>query len=140
VGVAADVWPVDHTLQDGTTHILSGSCTHDRNCNLLGVCNSNGVCDCDSGWTGRTCSVPDLKPLNTSLGHHNLFAATWGGRAIHEPSTGNWHLFVAQFSNRFDNRCPLSMCYTTAKSSVSADERPRWPVRVCVTITSCRRM
>ena len=38
-------------------------------------------------------------PLNVSKGYHNATAASWGGRAVVDPATGLWHLFVAQFSH-----------------------------------------
>ena len=59
----------------------------DARCSLLGVwaqslSHSAAHCECDSGWTGATCSVADLKPLDLALGYHNSSAASWGGRPV----------------------------------------------------------
>ena len=78
--------------------------TADPRCSLLGV-HAGGRCVCDKGWAGASCSVADLKPLNTALGYDNASAASWGGRPVEDPTTGVWHLIVSQFSHK----CPLVM-------------------------------
>ena len=83
----------------GLARAIAGPCMSDRDCSLLGVCTADGTCACDGGWKGHTCSAADLMPLNVSKGYHNASAASWGGRAVVDPATGLWHLFVAQFSH-----------------------------------------
>ena len=81
-----------------------GGAAADPRCSLLGV-HAGGRCVCDKGWAGASCSVADLKPLNTALGYDNASAASWGGRPVEDPTTGVWHLIVSQLSHR----CPLVM-------------------------------
>lgn len=81
----------------------------DKRCSLLGVWGADkDACVCDKGWTGRTCSAADLKPLDVSKGYHNESAASWGGRPVQDPTTGIWSLFLSQFSE-FSHQCPLAL-------------------------------
>ena len=84
--------------------LCSHACQTDEDCSLLGGCH-HGKCVCDHGWTGKTCSTADLKPLDVGQGYHNKSAATWGGRAVLEPDGRTWSMFVAQFSKKCPLRC-----------------------------------
>jgi hypothetical protein len=107
-------------LAIGSSEASSPGPGADPRCSLLGAwvtssssraaaaaaAGGGGHCECDSGWTGTTCSVANLKPLDPALGYHNESAASWGGRAVRDPSRPElWHLFASQFSNC----CPLVM-------------------------------
>jgi len=75
-------------------------CTSEMDCSLLGSC-VDGHCVCQPGWTGASCSVADLEPLDPSLGYQNMTTASWGGRpAWHN---GRWHLLVTEIQAA----CPL---------------------------------
>jgi hypothetical protein len=87
-----------------TEHEDTAAAAAPLRCSLLGQW-SGGRCVCDKGWSGQTCSVADLKPLNLELGYDNVSSATWGGRPVEDPTTGVWSLVVSQFSNS----CPLAM-------------------------------
>ena len=71
----------------------------DPRCGLLGVW-TDGRCRCDPGWAGRGCATARIKPLDLTLGYHNTTEASWGGRAVEDPGSGGWSMFVSQFSNR----------------------------------------
>jgi hypothetical protein len=86
-------------------------------CSLLGEWRA-GHCICDKGWAGETCSVANLKPLNTELGYHDPTSASWGGRPVEDPTTGVWSLIVSQFSNK----CPLVL-WTNNSRVVRAESR-----------------
>ena len=66
----------------------------ETDCSLNGVCNSEGVCVCDSGWKGDKCNQLRLKPPNRQepYGYYNASLPTWGGNVIFE--NGLYHAFL----------------------------------------------
>ena len=96
--------------------VRARTCVNDFDCSLLGVCDGDGTCRCDTGWTGTDCAAASFKPLDLSAGYHNRSSASWGGRAIQStdhatPET--WHMFASLFANK----CPLA--YWTHNSYVA---------------------
>lgn len=88
------------------------ACISDADCNLNGVCNSNR-CACDRGWTGVTCGVLDVQPVQVvdNAAYSGVIwpptrnMSAWGGNVI-PPQTagGSFELYASEMVNH----CGLS--------------------------------
>lgn len=87
------------------------ACYTDDDCNLNGICNGLGVCDCDIGWTGPDCGRLHLAPASRWSGYNhtnytdpnhygNYGNSSWGGRIVQDKDDAHlFHLLVDQFSH-----------------------------------------
>lgn len=75
-------------------------CSVDDDCSLNGVC-ATGVCACDAGWTGATCSQLNLlpAPLPPENGYNVPNTSSWGAGVIQDALTGSFHMYVSEFIN-----------------------------------------
>ena len=70
-------------------------------CSLNGVCSSTGGCQCDIPWSGISCGVLDLLPVNqrqqpgAAVYGYVPNVSSWGGSILRDDA-GLYHLFVAQ--------------------------------------------
>jgi hypothetical protein len=58
-----------------------------------------GSCDCFPGWTGNTCEVLDLLPVDpqeVGLVLPNKDSSTWGGSVLHWEGDGLYHMFASE--------------------------------------------
>lgn len=82
-------------------HLVStrvAACSDDAGCSLLGSCVA-GSCVCDSGWTSPSCAVLNLLPARTLTPARQAYMtnrSSWGGNAIKDPVTGEYHLFFSE--------------------------------------------
>jgi len=75
-----------------------GSCSTPDDCSLGGECTA-GRCSCDPWFTGPSCALLNLqRPESTDQGtcgpnFDSYFS--WGGRALHDPKGGLYHLYAS---------------------------------------------
>ena len=87
-------------------------CKTNLDCSLNGNC-LNGVCGCDSGWTGTCCGQLDLAPVNYSLtngGYRHPLTSTWGGNILQDADK-KYHMWIAEmkpFSEDGAGSCGLT--------------------------------
>jgi hypothetical protein len=75
------------------------ACSSGADCSLNGVCSPSGSCGCDPGWEGPSCAQLKIAPAPPGgiYGFGVPFATTsWGGNAIWDNQTAQWHLFVTE--------------------------------------------
>ena len=73
------------------------ACTTDKDCGLLGDCIS-GVCACDPGWVGATCSTLDLLPAPTNAGLRQTNSSNWCGTVLRDETDADlYHGYFADF-------------------------------------------
>ena len=82
----------------------ASACTGDEGCQLNGVCNvATGVCNCDGGWGGSSCSTLKLAPANPAAGYNTPLqkkgTSSWGGSIVFDEVSGRWQMFAAEMSN-----------------------------------------
>lgn len=86
----------------------NGTCTTDIDCSLNGKC-TGGMCSCYPPWTDKPdCSRLSFLPTPVDRGYPNWASGqnetTWGGSIALDPTSGKYHMFVAEMMND----CPLS--------------------------------
>jgi hypothetical protein len=104
----------------------SVACTTDTACSLNGVCTA-GRCACDAPWSGSACERLNrgaTKVTGGGIYGYSPNVTSWGGNAIQDPSTGTWHLYVAEMAGK---RCGLHVWEsqsTVAHATASTVEGP----------------
>ena len=81
-----------------TTTALAEACPSD--CSLNGEC-IQSACVCDPGWIGADCAVLNVGPAPSGgafgVGSAPFSSpARWGGNAIFDPATKQWHMFSTE--------------------------------------------
>ena len=71
-------------------------------CNLNGVC-EKGVCHCDPGWAGPSCSALDFDVGRTQQKFayrqgHGANGSSWGA-AVARDAAGTYHMFVSEWTH-----------------------------------------
>lgn len=113
------------------------TCVDDIDCNLNGVCNSDGTCKCYTPWGGVTCGELQFRPLQAPAATNGYpgaspNASTWGGNAI--LFGGLYHLFVAEMVNS----CTLAQWGTNSRCIHATSSTPEGPyTRVDVAVDVC---
>ena len=75
------------------------ACSLDDDCNLNGVCvTSSGLCQCDAGWTGASCGLLDVLPLQVGASGMNEIpsSSSWGGSVVFAEEDGLYHIFFSE--------------------------------------------
>ena len=93
------------------------TCLSDIDCQLNGVCQEAGLCQCDKAWTGVDCSVLNLLPAKQENGYGGRGSnhSSWGGGAVWDPVIKRYVMVVDEFSNgcglltwKSNSRCDLT--------------------------------
>ena len=101
-------------------------CTDDTDCNLNGVCSTDGTCTCYKPWGGVTCGELQFLPIAAPAVTNGYPGATsnettWGGNAIFYD--GLYHLFVAEMVNN----CSLAQWGTNSRCAHAVSSTPEGP-------------
>ena len=80
--------------QPGVQH-GGGACASDWECSLGGAC-TDSVCVCDAWWTGPSCALLNLQPVDSleSTGLQVPGYFSWGGHTLRDDA-GAYHLFAS---------------------------------------------
>jgi hypothetical protein len=97
------------------SRVTASPCTDDSDCSLNGVCVSSR-CNCDSGWTGPSCTSLNLAPAQPNSGVDEWPTSSWGGIAVNDPVDPKLFHF---FYSRFVGGCGLT-CWVNASECVRA--------------------
>lgn len=83
----------------------ASACTSDDACNLNGVCVA-GACACDAAWTGATCGLLDVDPLEVGASGMNELprSSSWGGSVVFAAEDGLFHMFFSEILGH----CPMA--------------------------------
>ncbi len=98
---------------------IGRKCNSDWDCSLAGICNSDGVCECDPWADGVDCSYLKFQPVDRSrLGYIHEKHTSWGGSII-QSSDGSYHMYVSEILCKVDPdirvRCGLSSWQTHSR-------------------------
>lgn len=109
------------------TPVRTLQCQTDDDCSLNGVC-SGGSCKCDPAWGGQSCELLQLVPPPAVIPAypppellHNT--TSWGGSVIADPSTGKFHMYVAEMING----CGMSTWSTNSIIRHAVSDTPTGP-------------
>lgn len=69
------------------------------NCELLGVCGTDGLCKCHPGFAGASCGQLDFAPSDPQTARqwpaeNATGVSAWGFTAVHDPADGLYHAIV----------------------------------------------
>ena len=74
------------------------NCSKPLDCQLNGVCASNGTCACDPQWRGDRCQMLNLLPARPDAGLQLHGQSSWGGSIIRD-AAGLYHMFASVMAN-----------------------------------------
>ena len=111
-------WLMRHLLLSTLLSSALG-CTTNAGCSHNGVC-SSGSCNCESPWSGATCSTLTVGLATVDNGYRPSNTYTWGG-AVMKDDTDTYHMWVSEIANNchIDKWARNSM--TVHATSSSAD-------------------
>ena len=94
--------------------LAAAACTTDEECNLNGVC-QGALCACDRGWTGATCGLLDVLPLQVGASGMNEVdsappSSSWGGSVVFAAEDGLFHMFFSEILGH----CPMAQWGTNS--------------------------
>lgn len=98
----------------------AATCASSDDCNLNGIC-ASGACVCDRAWTGDTCGLLDVLPLQVGASGMNELpsSSSWGGSVVLAAEDSLYHMFFSEIVNH----CPMadwgtnSACYHSTSAS-----------------------
>ena len=81
-------------------------CASDEHCNLNGLCQASGACACFPGWTGATCGLLNVLPLQVGASGMNELpgSSSWGGSVVLAPEDNLYHMFFSEILGH----CPMA--------------------------------
>jgi len=81
------------------------ACTTTEDCQFNGIC-SNGLCQCDPGWTGSQCGVLNFVPAPLNAGFRQNDSYSWCGTILPDDKTPDlYHLY----SSEMGDHCNLNV-------------------------------
>jgi hypothetical protein len=92
----------------------ASACTTDEDCNLNGLCQASS-CTCDAGWTGFSCGLLDVLPLQVGASGMNELdqhppSSSWGGSVVYAAEDGLYHMFFSEILGH----CPMANWQTNS--------------------------
>jgi hypothetical protein len=95
---------------------LGAACAIDEDCSLNGECQTgSGLCACDAGWTGATCGLLNVLPMQVGASGMNELnksppSSSWGGSVVFAEEDGLFHMFFSEILAH----CPMANWQTNS--------------------------
>ena len=106
-------------------------CQSDWDCSLAGVCNVQGVCECDPWADGVDCSYLKFQPVDRNrLGYIHEQHTSWGGSIV-QSADGTYHMYLSEILCKVDpdvrKRCGLGAWQTHSRVVVARAQNVEGP-------------
>lgn len=88
------------------------ACSGPLDCQLNGVCNTTGQCECGAAWTGGNCSRLNLLPATKGAGFYtaNSSWSSWGNMVSRDPQSGKYYMAADEMASHCGAMALLCAC------------------------------